>query len=757
MRRVTRLIKLSILAWCACCFVTTASSFAHSNGRVYEMVSPAYKGGYDVTGIKAVEPAGETVLFDSKGGFSGALSGGVYGSHYYLARRGSMSWSTGSLEPAFGGWSDVSENLGYAFASGPLGPNAGAETQGVTEEIFQLHNTAMPDTAESWEAFGDIVLKRLDGGSPLVIEEGASGDLCHIVVGDADGALLPAAENTQGQIYDVGRGCGGEPSSLKLIGLTNSQIPIPINRGCTVALGTGPYAKNPLGPLGEEQESRFNAISENGSEIFFMTNIEEGSSACHQESVHEQVFVRVGGNRTLEISRPLESSRPVGGCVSNGIVGEVPCEGALTRANAYFKGASEDGSKVFFTTTAPLVNASESLTNNLYMATIGCPGVESLVDTQSCEPAQREVTSLTQVSHSPVAKEAEEVQGVVRIAPDGSRVYFVAQGVLGNGGNAQNKAPMKGADNLYVYDSNSGTTAFVADLCSGPGRSGLLEDVRCPHDLTEGGADAELLWRSEFPEAQSTHNGAFLVFCTYAQLLPGDTDSAKDVYRYDAETGALDRVSVGENNYDANGDDNAFDANIEFGFLGFTDTVYSQHEMATRAINEDGSRIVFATEDPLSPAATNGRVNIYEWNEGNVSLVSTGTAEENDGDATITASGRDIFFVTSQGLARADGDNLPDVYDARIGGGFPPPPTESQPCSGDACQGPLTNPAALLVPGSVSQAPGGNFAAPAAKPVAKPKKVSRKAKSKKKRGKQKKKKASGRSGRTFEKAGRTGR
>ena len=236
------------------------------------------------------------------------------------------------------------------------------------------------------------------------------------------------------------------------------------------------------------------------------------------------------------------------------------------------------------------------------MASIGCPAGGS-----GCEAAQKEVTSLVEVSHDAVAEQAAEVQGVVNIAQDGSRVYFVARGVLSEGADAEGHAPVGGADNLYVYDSVSGQTTFVADLCSGPGRSGLSEDARCPRGLQEGGGDAALLWGERAPEAQSTPDGSFLVFAAYAQLSPGDTDSAKDVYRYDAVTGGLERVSAGEDDYDANGNNDAFDANIPIagGWSG-NDNVYEDHELATHAISEDGSRIVFSTAEPLSPVATNG-------------------------------------------------------------------------------------------------------------------------------------------------------
>ena len=90
-----------------------------------------------------------------------------------------------------------------------------------------------------------------------------------------------------------------------------------------------------------------------------------------------------------------------------------------------------------------------------------------------------------------------------------------------------------------------------------------------------------------------------------------------------------------------------------------------------------------------------------------------GGSDQSVEQVVISETGDDIFFTTDQGLVPQDTDGQDDVYDARLGGGFPPAPAEPQPCSGDACQGPLTNPAPLLVPGSVSQAPGENFPAPA--------------------------------------------
>ncbi len=408
-------------------------------------------------------------------------------------------------------------------------------------------------------------------------------------------------------------------------------------------------------------------------------------------------------------------------CVGKKVVGEVPCDGAGERASADFAGASEDGSQVYFKTTASLVAGDTDSGNDLYMAGIGCPEGRS-----ECEVSEKEVTSLVQVSHDPNVGEAADVQGVVRVAPDGRRVYFVAGGDLLSQAQREvlkgqgRPVPRVGAANLYVYDSVSGSVAFIG----------------------EGGAD----------EAQTAGlDGRFLVFSTFARLVGSDTDAAKDVYRYDAETGELDRVSLGEEGYGANGNASALGASITQGHNG--GSLQFQFEMDNRAISEDGSRIVFTSAEPLSPAASNGLVNAYEWHkepgesEGKVSLVSAGSAEAPVEDVVISRDGRNVFFVTVQGLVARDTDGAADIYDARLveGEEVVQSPAEPRPCEGDACQGPLTNPAALLVPGSVSQAPGGNFAAPVSKHAVKPKKKVKKGHSKK--GKGKRGKASGRSSR----------
>jgi len=653
------------------------------------MVSPVFKAGYQVNELQAVAPDGESVAFTSAGGFDHPLAGFPLGMAY-IAHREPRGWSTASLQPPAGSALDYSSDLLYVLAAETVGANVGQSAYSGNEYELLVHDGTTPELLENWEVYGGEKLEQLNGQPIGPTEEGASADLCHVVIGRVEALRLPALNSTE-QLYDVARGCGGGQPSVGVIGLNNKEKVI--NHDCRIELGVGPHYGSPH----QAQEINRYAISRDGSEIFFTTNVESGKPACDTGAV--QLFARLGGTTTIEVSRPIGPA-----CV------EVPCEKPTTRASAFFSGASDDGSRVYFTTEAQLTGEGEG--NNLYMATIGCPATAP----SECASAEKRVTSLVQVSRDPLAS-GGEVQGVASVARDGARIYFVARGVLTEAVNAQGLAARKGADNMYVYDADLQTVTFVADLCSGPRRSGVIIDSSCPSDLEAGGTRSDVsLWSSAAPEAQSAGpNGEFLVFSTYAQLLREDTDDARDVYEYDASTGVLERVSIGEGGYAANGNVNGIvnDAVIAAAHLGGAEAKdYQQQEMGRRAVSEDGSRIVFRTAGALSSRATNGVADVYEWHEGHVSLISSGTAEEGDENAMITQSGQDVFFTTAAGIAPDDRDGVQDIYDARLGEGFPPIAAEAAPCEGDGCQGPLTSPVPVMVPGSAVYAAGENLPPP---------------------------------------------
>ncbi len=119
---------------------------------------------------------------------------------------------------------------------------------------------------------------------------------------------------------------------------------------------------------------------------------------------------------------------------------------------------------------------------------------------------------------------------------------------------------------------------------------------------------------------------------------------------------------------------------------------------AARA-SADGSRFFFVSPGPLRFQDTNGAADVYEWEAqgtgscqqagGCFGLISNGRV----GSATLvdaSASGEDVFFATTTSLLPSDLGSL-DVYDARVGGGFPEPAPPT-PCFGDDCQGPAPAP-----------------------------------------------------------------
>ena len=80
---------------------------------------------------------------------------------------------------------------------------------------------------------------------------------------------------------------------------------------------------------------------------------------------------------------------------------------------------------------------------------------------------------------------------------------------------------------------------------------------------------------------------------------------------------------------------------------------------------------------------------LYLWHNGTVHWIAPNASST----SAISASGSDIFFPTQSELVGQDTDDLLDVYDARIGGGFPaPPPRTCPPESEGGCQGSSTKP-----------------------------------------------------------------
>jgi hypothetical protein len=135
---------------------------------------------------------------------------------------------------------------------------------------------------------------------------------------------------------------------------------------------------------------------------------------------------------------------------------------------------------------------------------------------------------------------------------------------------------------------------------------------------------------------------------------------------------------------------------------------WTSPEYQSRYLSDSG-RLFFNGADALVPSDTNGTEDVYEYEPpgvggctsasvsfsarsgGCVDLISSGTAREESAFMDASESGDDVFFMTSAQLSKQDTDTVRDVYDARVGGGFPEPQAPPA-CEGDACQSPVAAP-----------------------------------------------------------------
>jgi hypothetical protein len=613
--RVCVLVSFCVLV--ATAVMAVPAHAALPEGRTYEMVTPPDKGGYSATQeVFYVAPDGESVAFGAVGAFSGEPSSLLQNT--YVARRGPAGWGTEGIDPPATFAPGIT--VGAADYSWSL-------SDSLTEQLGIASSFGRAGEA-SEEAFYKHDLSEPDTTQSFVQ---ASPLLKRVTSGPPEMNYLGAAADLS-HIFVM--------TSFALLA---GEVDDPPGT-CRIydAAGTGSLQLvvdgAPCGsPLGSGNlGSMFHAISKDGTVVF--ADMIGGGLVAH-----------VGGASPSQVGL-----------------------GSVT-----FQGASEDGSKVFYTSGS-----------DLYMAVIAHG---------DGEPAS--VKRLVLISHA--------VQGVVRISDDGAYVYFVAAGVLAPGG-------VVNADNLYAYDTNAPQTKFVAELCSGLKASGSVGGVvRCPGS----GSDQELWQEQDFREAQvngclaaqaGCEAGRYLAFSTYAQLIASgpeaDTDTAKDVYEYDALSGTMRRVSIAEaGSATNNGNSNGFDAAIERPryIYAYVDV---QHELDRRAVSDDGSKVVFKSAEPLSSRVSNEAANVYVWSAGRVGLISGGRSDEPAGQAAITPTGNDVFFATTEGLLPQDTDGVGDVYDARVGGGFPSSPVPASGCStGAACRGLPGAPPSLIPAGSLTQ------------------------------------------------------
>ncbi len=416
-------------------------------------------------------------------------------------------------------------------------------------------------------------------------------------------------------------------------------------------------------------------------------------------------------------------------------------------SNSVFQWMSSDGSRVFY-----LEN------NDLHV----CELVESEGEL-SCK-----YSDLT-ADHG--VSETGGVQSLVSdVSSDGSYVYFVSKSVM------TGTTGVSGMPNLYLLHDASGTwrTSLVATL--GP------EDEKTWDETVGGGSPPDLSRVS----SRVSSDGRFLVFMSDRSLTGFDNSDVfsgrrdEEVFLFDAQAdggaGSLACVSC-----DPSGGRPVGVADVKHSSLlvdrqegwagsslagvvpGWDRDFVEGSEYQSRFLSDSG-RVFFDSSDGLVPHASNGVMDVYEFepvgvggctssvasgtmvfvgsDDGCVGLISSGISGQESAFFDASTSGDDVFFITAAKLVSADYDRGYDVYDAHVCGSegvaCVAGPVALPACSsGDACKGaPPLQPEIFGPTPSMTFAGNGNFVEEPVSKVSKPKAKKPKAKKhKRKKGK----------------------
>jgi hypothetical protein len=624
--------------------------FQLPDGRAYELVTPVDKGD-DALPISELTFAGGGMQASVSGdAFAywtyGVLPGSQEGEfNSYLASRGGGGWSSQSLIPP---QSTATASLLHAEIPGYSADLSRMALEDGGPAGLTTHDS--PPLVSGEPANNEnLFLGDTGSGSFQLMDVTPLGVTPHEAFfegASADFSYVVFADRAKltpealDEVNDVNlyQWSGG---GLSLV----SQIPTPPAIRC--GEDEAPCSSAPDTRLGGKElyggGRTLNTVSADGSEVFF--EIEYGPPS------RRQLFVRENGVRTVEFS----ASQKTNGTGPGGTDPKGPLDPT-------YQWVSSDGSNVFFTSCEQLTNDSTAVAipSHTVESAYECAGGEDLYQ---YDLASGVLTDLS-VDHTPGDSSGANVQGVLGTSADGSYVYFVATGVLASGA-------VPGGDNLYV--SHGGATSFIATL--------------------EGGDNSDWLGANDnftaIYTARATPDGRHLAFDSTASLTGYDNAGFDEIFLYGADSGQLSCVSCNPTGARPIGPSSLNPAE-------------SRHfEYLPRNLSEDGSRVFFDSRDALVPGDTNGRQDVYEWEGGRVYLISSGTSGEDSTFLDASASGDDVFFSTTSQLVGQDTDESMDIYDARVGGGFPFTPPSASSCVGEGCR-PVPSVAPVVgVPGSV--------------------------------------------------------
>jgi hypothetical protein len=607
------------------------------DGRAYELVSPAQKGGGQVlpanpkqsscaVACKPGEAAERFPAQSSPDGSAVVYQGEPFGTegaaieNEYLSRRTSSGWATTDPTPSL---LTNRDGNGYKAFSPTL--DTGVFGQGAlplsSSALAEYRNMYVQSAAEP-SALSPV----LSGGNATPTCSAGSGNASlRLTYAGASASLGRLFFEANDSLIPTTTGVCEESNLYEWSGGALRSVNVPPGGSLTVpkaVFGSGRLLRS--GNVNAPSTIVSHAISEDGTRAFFT-------------GADGHLYVRVDGVTTQEVPslNNCKEATPLAQRVCfltaaadgskvllsdgellalNGSGGEYEVVGDLTGGSGGFlgiAGQSEDLNLIYFVDTAILTGSEAndhgavaiSGQNNLYAWIGGQAQFVAVLDAQDGSSAAGDWTA------TPVLRTSEA-------SPDGRWLAFLSVGQLtgyknvgpcirDSAGNFK-EAPCTEA---YVYDSQSESLTCASCNPSGSlpvGPTTLTVAYNAPGYL---------------PQPRYLANSGRLIFGSGDSLVPGDTNGhIEDVYEFEPS-----------------------------GVGGCTRSGHC------------------------------------------LSLVSTGHGSSDSNFLTMDQSGDNVFFTTRDQLVKSDTDQFVDLYDARVGGGVSEPaaPTE---CTGEACQAPAVAP-----------------------------------------------------------------
>jgi hypothetical protein len=530
------------------------------------------------------------------------------------------------------------------------------------------------------------------------------------IIFNLTGGALPGTDGTgAGDLYRATRGPAGW--STKGVGPSASQTEIGASAGVsdeheysfweTEGAGTlaeGAYVRTPdgsyellgVGSLADDPNAVGRWISPGGVHIIFTSQIQLKQEAPAAVGPGEPFFV---AGLSLNTAVGAVYDRTAAGLEVVSLLpgDQTPPPGSTT----YYRGYSADGSAVVFnvdgtmyvrragetypivTTPSPGDVTFEGVSRDgrkVFYLLGGTGGGELYVFDLATEES-------TQISTANDAR-------VVNVSADGSRVYFVSAEVLAGADAAE------GDNNLYVW-SEAGVelVAALPEADEDLWRPGWAFTLGVPQQNNSAGPVEE--------PSRTTPDGSTIVFESSAALTSYDNGGHVEIYRY-AQGDGLICVSCNLSGAAAIGDALLQGDSRVFG------TAPTNGVARIPNVTDDGKAVFFHTTESLVGQDTDGVRDVYEWKEGRVGLISYGhSAGVPEWLYGMTGDGHDVLFTSNSGLVPEKPAGTLAIYDARVGGGYPPP-SLAAPCVGAACQGPPSPPAGVDLIGTAQYAGPGN-------------------------------------------------